>query len=159
MLGCWFWPFMSLFFNQLLSDTVSFLFWNDLKNRNPQHSNCKSIIFLLEAICSFAFAFFNAKASLPLGKDLKYSAKECWFTDKGELVAVLLHMLFTFYAMYPRAIWRSCPWICQTEAQMAKKIGSLHSWLWLLSHLASLKSMTDQNLPAPVTQAKRGFKL
>ena len=27
---------------------------------------------------------------------------------------------------------------------MAKKIGSLHSWLWLLPHLASLKSTTDQ---------------
>ena len=88
---------MSLFFN-LLSDTVSFLFWNDLKNRDPQHSNSKSIIFLLEAICSFAFAFFNAKASLPSGKDLKYSTKECLSTDKGELVAVLLHMLFTIHA-------------------------------------------------------------
>ena len=32
-----------------------------------------------EAVCSFAFSFFNAKVSLPSGKDLKYSAKECLF--------------------------------------------------------------------------------
>ena len=61
-----------------------------------------------EAVCSeFAFSFFNAKASLPSGKDLKYSAKECLFTDKGELVAVSLDMLFTIHAAYPRPFSKS----------------------------------------------------
>lgn len=48
--------------------------------------------------CDHKIVTFNAKTSLPLGKDLKYSTKECLSTDKGELVAVLLHMLFTIHA-------------------------------------------------------------
>ena len=48
--------------------------------------------------CHHKIVTFNAKTSLPLGKDLKYSTKECLSTDKGELIAVLLHMLFTIHA-------------------------------------------------------------
>ena len=55
-----------------------------------------------KAVCSFAFSFFNAKASLPSGKDLKYSAKESSFTDKGELEGFSLDVLFTIHAAYPR---------------------------------------------------------
>ena len=39
--------------------------------------------------------------------DLKYSAKESSFTDKGELVAVSLDMLFTIHAEYPRPFSKS----------------------------------------------------
>ena len=60
-----------------------------------------------KAVCSFAFPLFNAEASLPLGKDLKYSMKESSFTDKGELEAVSLDMLFTIHAAYPRPFSKS----------------------------------------------------
>ena len=61
----------------------------------------------LDASTCFSSSFFNANASLSSGKDLKYSAKESSFTDKGELVAVSLDMLFTIHAEYPRPFSKS----------------------------------------------------
>ena len=91
-----------------------------------------------EAVCSFAFSFFNAKASLPSRKDLKYSAKESSFTDKGELEAVSLDMLFTIHSAYPRPFSKShlkVPESAKLKFKLAKKIGSIAQISTKSSHL------------------------
>ena len=62
----------------------------------------------VETFCLFAFsATLSARASLPLGKDSRYSLKRCLFTDSGALVTVSLDTLFTNHAEYPKPFSRS----------------------------------------------------
>ena len=96
-----------------------------------------------KAVCSFAFSFLKAKASLPSGKDLKYSGKESSFTDKGELEAVSLDMLFTIHAAYPRPFSKSHLTVLPLESaklkfKLAKKIVSIAQISTKLSHLTWL---------------------
>ena len=96
-----------------------------------------------KAVCSFAFSFLKAKASLPSGKDLKYSGKESSFTDKGELEAVSLDMLFTIHAAYPRPFSKSHLTVLPLESaklkfKLAKKIVSIAQISTKSSHLTWL---------------------
>ena len=96
-----------------------------------------------KAVYSFAFSFLKAKASLPLGKDLKYSGKESSFTDKGELEAVSLDMLFTIHAAYPRPFSKSHLTVLPLESaklkfKLAKKIVSIAQISTKSSHLTWL---------------------
>ena len=96
-----------------------------------------------KAVYSFAFSFLKAKASLPSGKDLKYSGKESSFTDKGELEAVSLDMLFTIHAAYPRPFSKSHLTVLPLESaklkfKLAKKIVSIAQISTKSSHLTWL---------------------
>ena len=96
-----------------------------------------------KAVCSFAFSFLKAKASLPSGKVLKYSGKESSFTDKGELEAVSLDMLFTIHAAYPRPFSKSHLTVLPLESaklkfKLAKKIVSIAQISTKSSHLTWL---------------------
>ena len=96
-----------------------------------------------KAVYSFAFSFLKGKASLPSGKDLKYSGKESSFTDKGELEAVSLDMLFTIRAAYPRPFSKSHLTVLPLESsklkfKLAKKIVSIAQISTKSSHLTWL---------------------